>query len=402
MTSPFQDSRARWGILAGGLFAAALAGWLALRPVHAADDAKKPGAKRPDAPVQVTTAAARTQDVSIYRTGIGTVTAAQSVTVRTRIDGQLDKVEFNEGQDVKAGQRLARIDPRTYEAQVLQAQAQRAKDEAQLGNARVDLQRYTTLIAQDATTQQQLDTQKALVAQLDATVKTDDAAIRVAQVQLSYTDIAAPIGGRTGARLVDQGNVVHAADTNGLVVINQIDPIAVVFTLPEDVVEAVNQASGGPLVVDAFPREGNERLATGKLTLLNNQIDTTSGTVQMKGMFPNAQHKLWPGQYVSVRLVLGTRKGAITVPAQAVQRSPDGMYLYVVQPDGRTVKNVPVEVATTQDGIAVIAKGLAAGQRVVTDGQFKLKPGSAISEAPRGASAPAGAQSTPAEAGATQ
>jgi multidrug efflux system membrane fusion protein len=401
MTLSLHDPRARWGATAGVLAVAAFAVWLALRPARAADE-KKPGARRPDAAVLVVTAVARAQDVPVYRVGIGTVTAAQSVTVRTRVDGQLDRVEFAEGQDVKAGQRLARIDPRTFEAQLLQAQAQRAKDEAQLANARTDLQRYTTLIAQDATTQQQLDTQKALVAQLDAAVKTDDAAIRLVQVQLGYTDIVAPIGGRTGARLVDQGNIVHAADANGLVVINQIDPIAVVFTLPENAVLAINQATeagAGPLQVDAYPKDGNERLASGKLTLLNNQIDTTSGTVQLKAMFPNPQHRLWPGQYVSVRLVLGTRKGAITVPAQAVQRSPDGLYLYVVDAGGQTVKSQPVEVASTQDGIAVIDKGLAAGQRVVTDGQYKLKPGSSITEADRSASAPAAPQSKVAEAG---
>ncbi len=306
------------------------------------------------------------------------MTAAQSVTVKARIDGQLDSVGFVEGQDVKAGQVLANIDPRALQAQLAQAQAQRAKDQAQLANARIDLQRYTTLLAQDAATQQQLDTQKALVKQLEAAIKTDAAAVKLAQVQLSYTTILAPIGGRTGARLVDAGNIVHASDPTGLVVINQIDPISVVFTLPDDAVQHINRAtarSHQPLVVKAYAREGTKLLAAGTLTLLNNQIDTTTGTVQLKGRFDNPRHRLWPGQYVNARLVLDPHESAVTVPAAAVQRSQDGLYAYVVDADGKTVQNQPIAVAQIQDGVAVVDSGLAAGQRVVVDGQYKLKPG---------------------------
>jgi multidrug efflux system membrane fusion protein len=344
--------------------------------------------------VAVTTAPVVQRDVAVIRSGIGTVTAAQSVTVRTRVDGQLDAIAFTEGQEVKAGQVLARIDPRTFEAQLAQAQAQAARDEAQLANARVDLQRYTTLIAQDATTQQQLDTQKALVKQLEASVKTDAAAVKLAQVQLSYTTITAPIGGRTGARLVDAGNIVHAADANGIVVINQIDPISAVFTLPEDAVQQINeemQRTHQPMVANAYTRDSDEELASGKLVLLNNQIDPTTGTVQLKASFANPQHRLWPGQYVNVRLVLGMRRQALTVPAAAVQRSQDGLYAYVVEADGQTVQSHPLKVGQIQDGVAVIDAGVAAGQRVVVDGHYKLRPGAHIVEAARSGPPPASA-----------
>ncbi len=370
------------------LVAVLASAWYFSRPAPAARSTAAP-------PVRVTTAPVLSQAVPIYQTGLGTVTAAQSVTVKTRIDGQLDQVGFTEGQDVKAGQMLARIDPRTLQAQLAQAQAQRAKDQAQLMNARSDLQRFVRLIGEDAATQQQLDTQKALVAQLQASVQTDEAQIQYAQVQLSFTTILAPISGRVGARLVDPGNIVHAADANGLVVINQIDPIAVVFTLPEDAFQDINralQASHEPLAVQAYPRESQELLGSGTLVLLNNQIDPATGTVQLKARFPNPQHRLWPGQFVNVRLLLGMREQALTVPAAAVQRSQDGTYAYVVDADGRTVRNQPITVAQIQDGLAVIARGLGAGQRVVVAGQYKLKPGSVIAEnTPPAAATPPGA-----------
>ena len=355
----------------------AIAGWWLLQ--------HKAAPKQHAAPaVSATTAKVQQQDVPLYRAGIGTVTATQSVTVKPRVDGQLDQIGFTEGQDVKAGQLLARIDPRTLQAQLAQVQALKAKDQAQLDNARIDLARYTKLIADDAATRQQLDTQQALVTQLAASVKTDDAQIAYAQVQLGFTTITAPISGRVGARLVDVGNIVHAADANGLVVINQIDPITVVFTLPEENFQDINralQASHQPLAVQAFPRDGQELLGQGKLVLLNNQIDTASGTIQLKASFTNPQHKLWPGQYVNVRLILDTLQQALTIPAAAVQRSQDGPYVYTVGADGKTVQTQAIEVAQIQDGIALIDKGLSAGQRVVVDGQYKLKPGATITEA---------------------
>ncbi|MDB5815946.1 MAG: efflux transporter, family, subunit [Rhodocyclales bacterium] len=340
-------------------------------------------APRAAPPVQVTTVPVKPQDVPVYRSGIGTATASATVTVKARIDGQLDGIGFIEGQDVKAGQVLARIDPRTLRAQLAQVQAQKAKDMAQLANARIDLQRYTTLIAEDAATKQQLDTQKALVAQLEAATQTDDAQINFAQVQLGFTTITAPMAGRTGASLVDPGNIVHAADATGIVVINKIDPISVVFTVPEEAFQAINNAlntSHQPLAVEAYARDGNELLGKGKLVLLNNQIDTTNGTIQVKGSFANPQHRLWPGEFVNVRLILGVRQHALTLPAAAVQRGQDGTYAYVVNDDGKTVRNQPIVVAMIQDGIAVIDKGVAAGQRVVLDGQYKLRQGAQIVE----------------------
>ncbi|MFD2377140.1 efflux RND transporter periplasmic adaptor subunit [Ottowia pentelensis] len=342
--------------------------------------------------MQATTTQVRQQDVPIIRTGVGTVTPLATVTVRSRIDGQLERVGFVEGQDVKAGQLLAQLDARALQVQLEQAQAQKAKDAALLGNARIDLRRYETLIAQDAATRQQLDTQRALVAQLEAALKMDQAQIDAAQVQLSYATITAPIGGRTGARLVDPGNIVHATDPGGLVVINQIDPIAVVFSLPEGAFQDVNRALQGsqaPLAVQVSLPGSAQALASGRLTLLNNQIDNTTGTIRLKAQFGNPQHALWPGQYVDARLVLGVRRGALTVPAAAVQRGPEGTYVYTVGADG-SAQIAPVEVAQIQDGLAVIDQGLAAGQRVVVDGQYKLRPGLKVAEAPRAAASEGG------------
>jgi multidrug efflux system membrane fusion protein len=333
-------------------------------------------------PVPVTTTAVTERDMPVFRTGVGTVGAQQSVTVKVRVDGQLERVDFVEGQDVKAGQLLAQIDARTFQAQLEQAQAQRARDAAQLANARTDLARYTNLLAEDAATRQQVDTQKALVAQLEAAVQTDDAQIHFQQVQLGYTRIVAPIAGRTGARLVDPGNIVHAADANGIVVINQVDPVVVVFTLPEETFVDVNravQSSAQPLQVIAYPRTGSDALGSGRLTLLNNQIDTATGTVQLKGTFPNPQHVLWPGQYVNVRLVLGHDAHALTLPAAAIQRGQDGEFVWVIDAD-RKARNRPVQMASIQDGVAVVARGVRAGERVVIDGQYKLRDGVVVTE----------------------
>jgi len=396
MTTSFSRRRTTWAlaaiaiaVLAGGL-------WSVVRPANAADSSNKRPA---DGPVGVVTVLAKEQDVPIFRAGIGTVTPNQSVTVKARVDGQLDKVGFTEGQDVRKGQLLAQLDPRTLQAQLLQAQAARAKDQATLVNARVDLQRYTTLIAQDAATQQQLDTQKALVGQLEAAIKADDAAVNAAQVQLGFTTISAPIGGRVGARLVDPGNIVHASDTTGIVVINQIDPISVLFTLPDDAVQDTIHALDGKktLQLQAFARDGNKLLGSGALTLLNNQIDTTTGTVQLKGTFPNPQHDLWPGQFVNVRLILGQRAKAVTVPEGAIQRSQAGVYVYVEDEATKTVRNQPIQLIQIQDGLAVIGGGVAAGQRVVVDGQYKLKPGAKVAEVARAAS---GSGANPAASGA--
>ncbi|HEX7748534.1 MAG TPA: efflux RND transporter periplasmic adaptor subunit [Bordetella sp.] len=354
---------------------AAIAAGLAWRHAHTngAAIAVAPEA----APVPVRSAVVQRQDMPIYLTGVGTVTANQSVTVKVRVDGELDKVAFTEGQDVKAGQVLAQIDPRPFQAQLQQAVATEARDQAQLANARRDQQRYARLIKEDATTRQQLDTQNALVSQLEAAVQMDAAQVSYAKVQLGYTTITAPIGGRTGVRLVDAGNIVHATDNTGLVVINQIDPISVLFTLPEDEVTQINRviAKGGPaLPVAALKRDTGELLGQGKLLLVNNQIDTTSGTVQLKALLPNPAHALWPGQYVNARLELGVRKAALTVAAQAVQRGQNGTYVYALDAQ-REARAQPVHIASIQDGIAVIDQGLKAGERVVVGGQYKLRPG---------------------------
>ncbi len=362
------------------ILAAGAGGWLHMQRASAAD---QPQAKAAP-PVAVTLARVQERDVPQYLAGVGTVTANASVTVKTRIDGQLDKVGFKEGEEVKKGQLLAQIDPRALQAQLAQVEAQRAKDAATLLNARLDLQRYTTLRSQDAATQQQLDTQKALVAQLEAAVKTDEAQIAYAKVQLSYTTITAPISGRVGVRLVDPGNIVHAADATGLVVINQIDPITLLFTLPEESVSAINRAqrdSQHALTVTAYARDSQEALATGKLVLLDNQINTSNGTVQLKARFDNAQHKLWPGQYVNARLQLNSHGNALTLPAAAIQRNQQGTYVYTIDAQDQASMQ-PVKVDRIQDGIAVLAadSGVAADQRVVLDGQYKLKPGSRIVE----------------------
>lgn len=333
-------------------------------------------------PVPVRTVQVKEETVPIAESGIGNVLPVMSVTVKPRIDGQLDRVEFKEGQDVKAGQLLARIDPRTYQAQLDQIRAQKARDEAQLANARADLSRYEELIREDATTRQQLDTQRTLVRQLEATIKTDQAQIDFARVNLGYTTISSPISGRAGARLVDPGNIVHATDASGLVVINQIDPIAVQFTLPEASFQAVNNAlhaSKDALSVQALERNTHEVLAEGKLVLVNNQIDASTGTITLKAHFPNPGHKLWPGQSVDARIVLGHRADALTVPAPVVQRGQDGFFAYRVDADGKAQVQ-PVEIAGTDAGVSVVTKGLKAGDRVVVDGQYRLTPGAQIVE----------------------
>jgi len=359
-----------------------VAALIALAIIVWAASGRKPVRAAPQAPIVVTTTLVKQQDVPVYLAGVGTVVATQSVTVKPRIDGQLDKVGFIEGQDVKAGQMIATLDSRMQQAQLEQAIAQKAKDAAQLANARLDLRRYAELIKQDAATRQTLDAQRAMVAQLEAALQLDEAQISEARTQLSFTRITAPISGRVGARLVDPGNIVHAADANGLVVINQIDPISLQFTLPEDAFQQINQAlhaSADPLVVMAYPRNSLQPLGQGRLVLLNNQIDTTSGTIELKASFGNAGHKLWPGQYVNARLILGERKQALTMPAAVVQRGPEGVYAYVVDADNR-VRIQPIQLVDIQDGTAVVEKGLSVGERVVLDGQYKLKPGLRVAE----------------------
>ena len=355
------------------------------------------GPKNTNTAIPVVTTVVSEEDVPVYLSGIGNVAPLYAVTVKVRVDGQLDTVAFTEGQTVKAGDLLAQIDPRPFQAQFQQAQAQKARDEALLKNAQIDLERYTLLWQQDSVSKQVYDTQRTNVEQLKATVQADQAQVDTARLQLEYTSVRAPISGRTGARLVDPGNIVRAADSGGIVVINQIDPIAVVFTLPEDKFQTVNRAAREnkkQLPVFVYAREEATLLGSGKLTLINNQIDTATGTVQFKAVFPNTAEKLWPGQYVNTQIVLGTRQKAVTVAASVVQRGPNGLFAYVVNAE-ETVSMQALKVAYIQEGKAVVAEGLAAGDRVVVDGQYKLQPSSKITEF----QAPQKKHNSPAKAG---
>jgi len=383
-------ARRRWLILGVLILALAALAWFTV-----GSRSKPPATRKAPAAVPATLVKVAREDVPHFLIGVGTVQAQATVTVRPRIDGQLESVNYVEGEDVKAGQVLARLDARALRAQLEQAQAQKARDAAQLSNARRDLERYQQLIKEEATSRQTLDTQRAQVAQLQAAMQTDNAQIDYAKVQLGYTTITAPLSGRVGARLVDPGNIVHANDANGLVVINQIDPIALAFTLPGDAVQAINRARQDKrhLAVFAYARGSDTPLAQGELVLVNNQIDVASGTVQLKARFANPKHVLWPGQYVNVRLQLGKYEDALTVPAPVVQRAQSGTYAYVVGADGKA-RMQPIDVRQIQDGKAVVAKGLQAGETVVLDGQYKIKPGAHVVAGPQTAVAAASHEGT--------
>lgn len=375
MASHISSASRRRPLLLGVLILALAAiGWFLLH-----NRTEAPAKTKAASAVPATLVKVMREDVPHFLTGVGTVQAQATVTVKSRLDGQLERVAYVEGEDVKAGQVLAQLDARPLRAQLEQVQAQKARDQAQLANAQRDLARYTQLMQEEATSRQTLDTQRAQVAQLQAAVQTDNAQIDYAKVQLGYTTIIAPLSGRVGARLVDPGNIVHANDANGLVVINQIDPIALVFTLPGDAVQAINRAQQDRrhLAVFAYSRDSDTPLAKGELVLVNNQIDTASGTVQLKARFANPKHVLWPGQYVNVRLQLGDYPQALTVPAPVVQRAQSGTYAYVVGTDGKAQMR-PIDVLQIQDGKAVITKGLQAGETVVLDGQYKIKPGAPV------------------------
>ena len=385
---PRAAHRLRWLLGAILLSLAGIGLWLILHVML------KPAPAPPAPPIPVVTAMTQTGDVPVYLTGLGTVKAYNTVTIHVRVNGTLDKVVFVEGQDVKAGDLLAQIDPRPYQAQLDQVVAAKAHDEALLANARLDLQRYQKLSAQDSIAAQQRDTQIALVAQDVATIANDQAQIDFAAVQLRYTTISSPISGRTGVRLIDAGNIVQTTDTTGLVVVTQIEPISVLFTLPEDDFGMVNrQMAAGTLTVAASSRADNKVVGRGTLLLINNQIDQTTGTIQLKATFPNQDHALWPGQFVDVQLLVETRHNAITVPSAAVQLGPQGVYAYVVKTGGK-VQMVPIKVSTANGGgpTAVIESGLSAGDQVVIDGQLKLRPGTivkATAAAPATAAGPA-------------
>ena len=331
-----------------------------------------------DGPVPVIAAAAKLSDVPVYLDGVGTTKALNTVTVRPQVDGKLISVQYREGMDVKRGDVLARIDPVTYQAQYDQAVAKKAQDEATLANARIDLERYTNLAATNSIARQQLDTQKAMVAQLEAVVKVDQAIIDNARAFLDYTTITAPIDGRTGIRQVDEGNIVHASDATGIVVITQIRPLSIFFTLPQQQLVQLNRAfAKGPLTVDALGVDNRTVIDRGTLRVVDNQVDQTTGTVRLKAEFPNSETQLWPGQFVNVRLLIDTQRQVVVVPTAAVQRGPIGTFVYVVQQDSSAAVR-PVTVTQQDETQTVVARGLEAGERVVTTGFARLSVGTKV------------------------
>jgi len=329
--------------------------------------------------VPVAVATAERRDVPVYLKGLGSVTASNTVSVKSRVDGQLAQVNFKEGQHVNTGELLAVIDPRPFQVALDQAQANFFRDQAQLKDARLNYERFKSLLDESgAMSQQQVDTQKAAADQLEGAVRADQAAIDNAKLNLLYSHITSPISGRVGLRLVDAGNMVHAADTNPLLVITQLQPIAVVFTLPEDSLLIVSQHMHlNTLPVEAYSRDDLTKLATGKLLTIDNQIDQSTGTGRLKAMFDNPDDALWPNQFVNVRLLLETHKGSIVIPSVAVQTGPQGSYVFTVKPDN-TVAVSPVKVSFTQNNVASIASGVTPGDVVVVDGQDKLQAGSKV------------------------
>jgi len=341
------------------------------------ETAQKAAARRPAIPVSI--APVEKADFPVYLTGLGTVQGFNTVQVRTRVDGQIDKIAFQEGQLVKQGDLLAEIDPRPFQAALDQAKAKKVQDEADLANANLDLQRYTKL--GEFATRQQTDTQRAMVARMTALIAGDDAAITNAQTQLDYTQVTSPITGVVGLRQVDIGNIVNAATQTGIVTVAQVEPIAVIFTAPEDQLPYISEAQKvAPLKVIAITTDGKKPLAEGKLAVINNQVDTTSGTIRLKAVFDNKTHTLWPGQSVSTRLLVKTLKDATVVPDDAIQHGTEGLYAYTVNQDNKAEVH-KVKVSYSIDGRSVVDEGLTPGQRVITGGQFKVQPGSPVTTA---------------------
>jgi multidrug efflux system membrane fusion protein len=348
-------------------------GWTAMQQKQATR-----GGARPDLPVPVLAATPRIQEVPVYLDGVGSVRALNNVVVRAQVDGKLIAVNFTEGQDVKKGDVLGEIDPVLYKAQLDQAIAKKAQDEALLANQRIDLVRYQQLAASNAGSKQQADTQRATVAQTEALVNSDQAAIDNAQAMLGYTKIIAPLSGRAGLRQVDQGNIIHASDVTGLVIITQLQPIAVQFSLPQQQIVRVNAASAkGALAVDVFGNDGVTVVDSGVLKGIDNQVDPTTGTLKLKAEFPNANFQLWPGQFVNVRLKVETLSKAVVVPTSAVQRGPAGTFSYVIG-DGDIVTAKPIVVTQQNETEAVIARGLSDSDRVVTTGFANLSDGAKV------------------------
>jgi multidrug efflux system membrane fusion protein len=344
-----------------------------------ASAASRTGAAQGPRAIPVAVATVQQNDVPVYLSGLGNVNAYYTVALHTRVDGQLMKVNFREGQDVHKGEELALVDPRPYEVQLSQAEANRYRDQSLLDNANRDLQRFTDLYRQGIISQQQYNAQQSSVGQYEGAVRADDAAIQNAKLNITYCHVTSPIDGRIGMRLVDPGNMVHASDQNPLLVVTELQPIAVMFTLPEDNLPAVAHCmqQGGSLAVEAWTRDNTQKVATGRLETFDNQIDPNTGTFRLKAIFDNRDHALWPNQFVNARLQLQVDKNALTLPAAAIQRGVNGTYVYLVKKDN-TVAAQPVTVAFTEGTLTAIAKGVNPGDVIVTDGQDKLQPGSKI------------------------
>jgi membrane fusion protein, multidrug efflux system len=374
--------RISWSI-AALLVAAAGSGWYL-----SGEQKTVPQAQRPVPAIPVRTALVQRQDMPMFLSGIGTVHAFNIVTVKTRVDGHPDRVAFVEGQEVTEGELLAQIDPRPFQAQLAQAQAAKARNEALLATARLDLERTSTLATREYAARQNLDTQRALVLQLEATIQGDQAAIDSATAQLGYSTITSPIAGRTGMRLVDKGNIVRSADANGLVVITQLQPISVIFALPQDVLGGITrETSEAPLKVLAYNRNGAVKLGEGILVLVDNQVDAATGTLRLKATFDNRDNALWPGQFVNVRLLLRIRSEVATVPAQVAQHGLNGIFAYVIKPD-QSVEQRPIKIGYSRDGVSVVDDGLSFDEVVVLGGQYKLRPGDRVQVVPAGGQRP--------------
>ena len=340
--------------------------------------------QRPGPAIPVRTALVQCQDMPIFLSGLGTVYAFNLVTVKTRVDGHLDRVAFREGQQVAEGEVLAQIDPRPFQAQLAQARAAKARNEALLANAKLDLERTSALATREFATRQTLDTQRALVQQLEAAIQGDQAAIDNATVQLGYTTLTSPIAGRTGVRLVDKGNIVRTTDSTGLVVITQLQPISVIFALPQDVLgDITREMAARQLRVLAYNRDSTVKLGEGVLLLVDNQVDAATGTLRLKATFDNTDHALWPGQFVNVQLLLRVRNEVATVPTQAIQHGSRGTFAYVIKPD-QTVEQRPIRIGYSRDGVSVVEDGLKFEEAVVLDGQYKLRAGARVQVAAGG------------------
>jgi membrane fusion protein, multidrug efflux system len=340
--------------------------------------ASKASAAAPASPVPIVAGVVAQHDVPIYLTGIGTVIAYNTAIIHSQIQGQIASINFSEGQTVHAGDLLAQIDPRPYQAQIEQLTANQDRDQAQLTNSLANLNRYATLEQKGWATPQLLDTQKAQVSQLQNAVKSDQALIDAANVQLSYTRLTSPFDGVTGIRQIDVGNVIHPTDVNGLVVVTQVEPISVIFTLPETDLPKIQQHQGNAeLTVFAYSQDGKIQLDQGKLTLVDNEILQTTGSIRLKAEFPNKAHRLWPGELISVRLLVDTRHNGLTVPASVVQQGQQGAYAYVIDPDG-SVTSRQIKVSQISQGQALIDSGLSPNEQVVVDGQYKLQEGTHV------------------------